>query len=270
MEIGIIGQGFVGNAVYQKFKEGFNVLTYDMDYNKCNSTFNEVIYNCEYIFMCLPTPMGRDGRCNTEIVEDMLGKISHYADKDKIIILKSTVPPKFTKTQNAIFNNLNVIFNPEFLTAVNAVKDFATQKWAILGGDEVHTAKAAVLYQKVFPGLTIKFCDSDIAEMSKYIINTFLATKVAYANEIYEYCQSIGLDYSKAIEHVLLDDRVGKSHWQVPGPDGHMGFGGACFPKDINALIYEFSQRHRKSDILNAVWAKNLKVRTNNEGKLIP
>lgn len=271
-KIGIIGQGFVGNAVYQKFKDYFEVLTYDIDGSKCNSTFNEVVYNCRHIFLCLPTPMQESGQCDTSIVLDVIKKIYYRNTKDfKVIILKSTVPPGFTKTYNLVYSsNTTIVFNPEFLTAVNAVSDFANQKWAIFGGEEEFCDEVAALYKSAFADIDVIITKSDTAEMGKYVINTFLATKVAFANEMYEFCTLMDIDYNQVINCVTMDERVGTSHWQVPGPDGYRGFGGACFPKDINALIYEFQKHYRKPLILSSVWDKNLKIRSDEYGNLIP
>ena len=121
--IGIIGQGFVGNAVYQKFKNYFDVLTYDLDKSKCNSTFSDVLM-CNTIFLCLPTPMNKDGSCNIDIVQNQLSEIDLIADNQetkKTIVIKSTVSPGTTARWNSLYQSLDIVFNPEFLTERNAV-----------------------------------------------------------------------------------------------------------------------------------------------------
>jgi UDPglucose 6-dehydrogenase len=97
--------------------------------------------------------------------------------------------------------------------------------------------------------------------MVKYLTNIFLATKVAFANEMKIACDAIGIDYKKVIEYSLHDHRLGQSHWDVPGPDGKLGFGGSCFPKDINALIHFFDRHGLDNKLLKSVWETNLKVR---------
>ena len=261
MKIGIIGQGFVGNAIYQKFKETYEVLTYDLDDSKCNSSLKTVVNECKYIFLCVPTPMGTFGKCDTSIVESVLENISNLAEDEKIIILKSTVPPGTTDTYNGIYTNLYIVFNPEFLTAVNAVEDFANQDRIILGGEEKITKSIGKIYKKLFPKTKIVYTTNEVAEMCKYVINTFLAVKVSFANEIYEFCKNTEIDYQEVINCVTLDKRIGNTHWQVPGPDGKYGFGLACLPKDINALIYEYGQYSLDPLMLKAAWEKNLKVR---------
>ena len=103
---------------------------------------------------------------------------------------------------------------------------------------------------------------STIAEMIKYVTNTFLATKVSFANEMYQICQGLGIDYDKVIEYARYDDRLGNSHWAVPGPDGDFGYGGHCFPKDIAALVCTAKELGVKPAILIATMLKNVSVRT--------
>jgi len=97
--------------------------------------------------------------------------------------------------------------------------------------------------------------------MVKYFTNTFLATKVSFANEMKMICDKIDIDYDKVVEYSTYDERLGKSHWAVPGPDGKLGFGGSCFPKDINALVHLCSELNISENILSSVIDTNLRVR---------
>jgi UDPglucose 6-dehydrogenase len=270
MKIGIIGQGFVGNAVYQKFIEKYKVLTYDIDKSRCNSTLEEVVGQCDYIFICLPTPMLSSGACDTSVIRKVLHQVSSLVEGKRTIILKSTVPPITTAELNAIYSNLDICFNPEFLTARNAVEDFKNQEVIILGGEPSVISGVGKIYEVLFPDAEIIYTDARVAEMCKYVINAFLSTKVAFANEIKEFCDTRGIDYKKVIDLVKLDDRIGVSHWDVPGYDGFPGFGGTCFPKDINALICEFKRIQKRAIILEAVWNKNLAIRQDERGNFIP
>ncbi len=270
--IGIIGQGFVGNAVYQKFKNFYKVLTYDIDTSKCNSTFEEVTSDCKTIFVCLPTPMNEDGSCNIDIVDNVLEDLevlSSMEQKKKTIIVKSTVPPSTTKTWNENFQWLEVVFNPEFLTERNAVKDFENQNRIILGGPRPATTKVRNIFSKVFPTSHIIKTDSTHAEMVKYLTNTFLSTKVSFANEIYQICEKLKVDYDKVIEYATLDDRLGNSHWNVPGHDGDFGFGGHCFPKDLSALINLSKELGTLNNVLSSVKETNDDVRSNRDWELM-
>ena len=265
--IGVIGQGFVGNAIYQGFKDYYSVLTYDKFIeDKSNSTLDEVVKGSDVIFVCVPTPMTDIGSCFTGIVEEVLQDVNNicktYDITEQICIIKSTVIPGTTKRMNEKFNNLNVIFNPEFLTEANAVSDWKNQTRIILGGLNKVTAKVKPIFAKVFPKVPIVKTDSKYAEMVKYVTNTFLATKVSFANEIYQICEAMEIDYDKVIEYATHDERIGYSHWSVPGPDGDMGYGGHCFPKDTQALMYYAFQMGVEPTMLAATIAKNNMVRT--------
>ena len=266
MKIGIIGQGFVGNAVYQKFKNYFDILTYDIDETKCNSDFHYIKKGCDTIFLCLPTPMYEDGTCNTSIVEIMLSQINGYGpNKSYDIVIKSTIPPGTTEEWNERFEKLNIVFNPEFLTEANAVSDYENQNRIILGGPRPATTRLKRIFTKVFPKAHIIKTGSRHAEMVKYVTNAFLATKVSFANEMYQICQALDIDYDKVIEYAQHDDRLGKSHWAVPGPDGDFGYGGHCFPKDVKALISLANKYSLDPKILNAVDSKNDDVRNDRD-----
>ena len=188
--IGIIGQGFVGNAIYQKFKNYFDVHTYDLDESKSNDTKENVIHQ-QYLFLCLPTPMNTDGSCNVDIIERELENIDLIADNHEVVktvVIKSTISPGTTEKWNKKYEALNIVFNPEFLTEANAVEDFNNQNRIILGGPRPATTELRRLYSKVFPKAHIIKTDSTHAEMVKYLTNSFLATKVSFANEIYQFC----------------------------------------------------------------------------------
>lgn len=263
MAIGIIGQGFVGNAIYQKFKNFYKVYTYDIDSSKCNSSEQGTLDN-EIVFICLPTPMKPDGRCDTSLVEKAVKRCVEFG-KTKTVVIKSTVTPGTSAKLNSKYLNLDVVFNPEFLTEANAIEDFNNQNRIILGGPRPSTTKLKTIYRKIFPKAHIIKTGSTHAEMVKYVTNTFLATKVSFANEIYELCNGLDLDYDKVIEYASFDERLGKSHWAVPGPDGDFGFGGHCFPKDLSALLRLAEDLNTTDNVLSAVEQTNYKVRKNRD-----
>ena len=264
MKIGIIGQGFVGNAVYQKFKEYFDIKTYDIDNSKCNSSFDNLLDYSKIIFICLPTPMNQDGSCNDETVRKTLKLINTRA-KNLIIVLKSTVPPGSTSTYNSLYKNLSIVFNPEFLTDRNAVNDYKNQDRIILGGPRPSTTILKQLFSIVFVKCHIIKTGSTHAEFIKYFTNCYLATKVSFSNEMYELAKSFDLDYDKVVEYSTLDSRLGKTHFNVPGPDGDKGFGGHCFPKDLNAIIYLTKEKSTLNNVLKSVIKTNDKVRKNRD-----
>jgi nucleotide sugar dehydrogenase len=264
MIIGIIGQGFVGGAVYHKFKNFYNVLTFDLDESKCNSNEDELIEKSEVIFVCLPTPMNLDGSCNIDIVEGVIKKINEKS-KDKIVVIKSTIPPGTTNNLNSKYENVIVAFNPEFLTERNAIEDYENQNRIILGGPRTATTKLKQVFSKVFPKAEIIKTDSTHAEMVKYLINTFLSVKVSFANEIYQLCNKLNIDYDKVVEYAIHDERLGNSHWSVPGHDGDFGFGGHCFPKDLLAIISLTNELDTLNNVLNATKKTNDAVRVDRD-----
>jgi len=262
MKIGIIGQGYVGTALKVGFKDYYNVETYDKyDLSKSTkSSIKRVVEFTDVIFVCVPTPMRKDGTCYTGIVEEVIREINETAD-GHIVVIKSTVPPGTTDRINAEYTKSTVIFNPEFLTEANFIDDFKNQNRIILGGDRKGTSKVRQLYSRLFPQATIVKTGAKHAEMVKYFTNCFLATKVSFANEMKHICDSIDLDYDKVVEYATYDERLGKSHWSVPGPDGDLGFGGHCLPKDLSAMVNGFDTL----GLLEAVEQVNDQVRENRD-----
>ena len=214
--------------------------------------------------------MSKSGKCFTGIVENTLKDLEVLASMDqteKIVVVKSTVPPGTTKKWNEQFKFITVVFNPEFLTEANAVSDYENQNRIILGGPRPASTTLKPIFAKVFPKAKIIKTNSSYAEMVKYITNSFLATKVSFANEMYEICQYLEIDYDKVIEYAQYDERLGTSHWAVPGPDGDFGYGGHCFPKDVKALIHVAMEIDSDIDpvMLKATDEKNNQVRANKD-----
>ena len=266
MKIGIVGQGYVGTAVKEVFSKHYDVETYDLDKDKCSVDYLEdLVELTNIIFVCVPTPMKKDGSCDTSIVEAIVKDINDMVVSrnvsGRIVAIKSTIPPGTTNRLNKECKNISVIFNPEFLTEANFIDDFKNQNRIIIGGESPSTTKLRQVYSLAFPNVPIIKTGSITAEMVKYFTNTFLATKVSFANEMYQICGRLGIDYDKVVEYSTYDERLGKSHWAVPGPDGHYGFGGSCFPKDINALIQLGLELDMTPEVLMAAWETNLEVR---------
>lgn len=258
--IGIIGQGFVGTAVREGLKTVFNIETYDKFKDSTCDSIEELCNRVEIIFVCLPTPMRRDGTCDLSIVRGTILEIDKYSSKH-VAVIKSTVPPGTTAKLNQECNDLQVIFNPEFLTEANYIDDFKNQTRIIIGGPRPGSTLVKNLYRKAFYKTPIIKTGSDTAEMVKYFLNCFLATKVSFANEMKDICDQVGIDYDKVVEYALYDNRIGQTHFSTPGPDGKRGFGGSCFPKDINAMISFAKQNGVDPMVLMASWSKNLQVR---------
>ena len=274
--IGIIGNGFVGKAVKESFKKHFEVFVFDKDKRKANvKNLHELINKCKVVFLCLPTPMNLDdGSCHLGIIEKTLAEIDDWCDEmefygieQRTIIIKSTVQPGTTEKWGKEYKRIDIAFNPEFLTEANSIEDFKNQNRIIIGSTRKVGAKIKSIYSKVFPKVPIIKTSSTIAEMIKYFTNCFLAMKVSYANEMYQICEKLDIDYDKVVEYAVRDERIGISHLNVPGPDGDFGFGGHCFPKDLNALIHLADKKGLglEIDVLKATLETNNKVRKNRD-----
>ena len=262
MKIGIVGQGYVGTAIKIGFESYYDLETYDkFDSSKSTCNLKRLVDICDFIFVCVPTPMDKDGSCHTGIVEEVISEINQYSNKSQIVVIKSTVSPGTTERMNKKYKKVSVIFNPEFLTEANFIEDFKNQTRIILGGTRKGTNKLRQVYSKVFPKAHIIKTHSTIAELVKYMTNSYLATKVSFANEMYEICEKFDMDYDKVVEYATLDERLGVTHWSVPGPDGELGYGGHCLPKDINALISVAHELGINTEVLEAVVETNDRVR---------
>tara|TARA_Y100001973_G_C5193690_1_gene332733 strand:- start:1792 stop:2658 length:867 start_codon:yes stop_codon:yes gene_type:complete len=267
-KIGIIGNGFVGSSVQFGFsaQTGCNaqVKIYDVDPSKSTNTLSEVVNLSEFIFMSVPTPSNENGSINLDIIYDAFEKIAECKDKyiDNVILIRSTVTPGTTRAIQEKYPDLNIIFNPEFLTERSAKFDFINQSRFILGGKKRNTKKVADLFRWRFGETTpIIETNYETAELIKYMNNCFFATKISFMNEMKIVAHECGADWEKAVEGFQRDGRIGHSHLSVPGPDGRRGFGGSCFPKDIQAMINFCQFLGVPSNVLRAAWETNLIVR---------
>jgi len=266
-EVGIIGLGFVGGAVLNAYKlKGHHVHTFDVDERKnptCSS-FEEFLTNANLIYVAVPTPMNSSGECDTSIVEGVVHDLC-MTDSQKVIIIKSTVPPGTTERLQERYPNHYILFNPEFLTEANYLDDYLNQDVLVMGKSEntPHDIAEAVLMNQVRvinSVRVVQITSATTAELLKYTANTFLAVKVSFANELYDIATAAGVEWETLRSLLVEDSRLGKSHWKVPGPDGHRGFGGTCFPKDISALINYAKTKDVQTPLLRAAWTRNVIV----------
>lgn len=265
--IGIIGNGFVGSAVRYGFSPNVGVdavvKVYDKDSNKSTHTLQDVV-NSDVIFLSVPTPSNVNGSMNVDIVNGVLSEINNIGT-DGVILLRSTVIPGTTRKLQEMYSNLKIVFNPEFLTERSANFDFINQSRFILGGkghkfDGVKDVSD--LYRERF-GHSISIIETnyETAELVKYMTNTFFATKISFLNDMKLLADKCGVVWEDAMEGFVRDGRVGHSHLNVPGHDGKYGFGGSCFPKDIQALINFSEKMGVDMSVLKGAWKTNLKVR---------
>ena len=260
--VGIIGFGFVGESQAFSFSPTSNIKIFDIDPLKSLNTLDDVL-DSDFIFICVPTPMNKDGSQNKTYINDVFKK----SKKGPIYILKSTVLPGTTKELQKDFPDLDIIFSPEFLTERTSKLDMITQSRIIFGGDEKLTDKVENLFRIRFKSRHYIHTDTCTAEFIKYMNNTFFASKVSIMNEFYRFSKKLNVNWETALYGFAADQRIGDSHLHVPGPDGRLGFGGTCFPKDINAFI-SLAKKHKiNMNVLEAAWKTNLEVRPEEDWK---
>ena len=267
-KIGIIGNGFVGNSIAFGFSPTHEIRVHDKDPSKSLCSLEETVNESDIIFLSVPTPSNKDGSMNLDIVRQALQDISDVNSvSDNIVLLRSTVIPGTTRKLDSEFKNVNLIFNPEFLTERSAKFDFINQPRFILGcGDEVmdryRSEQVADLFRDRFgESIPVVETNYETAELIKYMNNCFFATKVSFLNEMYQIAEKSGVDWETAVDGFVRDGRIGHSHMNVPGHDGKLGFGGSCFPKDIQAIINYGESLDLNMNTLKGVWNTNLEVR---------
>ena len=271
-KIGVIGRGFVGSAVEFGFSAQCGcdaiVKSYDIDESRKKDSLEDTVNSSDFIFVSVPTPSNNSG-IDLSFLSSALKSIQDVNQRtDNIILIRSTIVPGTTSKLNQQFSNLNIVFNPEFLTERSAKFDFINQSRFIIGGDSQYTQKVAELYKwrfgDVVPIIQTNF---ETAELIKYMNNCFFATKVSFLNEMKLLSDKIGANWNTSIQGFVSDGRIGHSHIQVPGPDGKLGFGGNCLPKDVKAII-EFSNKMGiKLNTIEGAWNTNVKVRPNEDLK---
>ena len=268
INIGIIGFGFVGSSVAYGFspQTGFDkakLRIYDKNPAKSTHGLKEVLDESDFIFLSVPTPSNVDGSINLTILESVLDEVNTHGTKDGCVVLvRSTVVPGTTRELQKKHNNITLVFNPEFLTERSAKFDFINQARFILGGEPENTSKVAKLFSIRFGNSTPTVeTNFETAEFIKYMNNCYFATKVSFMNEMRLIADKSGVNWTTAVDGFVRDGRVGHSHLHVPGPDGKFGFGGSCFPKDIQAMMSHARSIGVEPSVLDGAWKTNLNVR---------
>jgi len=274
-KIGIIGRGFVGGALEKYLTEkGITVHSYDvMDDADPETVYKDIVEKCPLIYICVPTPMAPDGSCDIKRVTSVCSRIDEAAklqNKAAVVLIKSTMAPGTTDFLQGLFNNLIIAANPEFLTERRAYEDLKNADCHVVGIPNGETNPLALLlvvfFSAAWPLSTVVFVEPIEAELIKYMTNNFFAVKVSFANQIYQLCQAIGVDYTTFVNSAIkIDPRLGDQHWDVPGHDGKLGFGGKCFPKDLRGMISVCGHHGVDCSLLETAWNYNLRVRPDAE-----
>ena len=273
MKISIIGVGVVGGATAQILEKAHEVYRYDKFKELYNSEENlkQLVKESEVIFICVPTPMKQSGEIDYSSIYNSMDMLYKEVEsirrdpKDILVIIKSTAVSG-TTDQLAEKYPFRFVFNPEFLREKHALDDMKNTDRIVIGANDNESInKLLEIYKPIFPNVEYVIIDRKTAEMIKYAANVFLASQIAIANEIYNICRKGKIDYDVVKRAILLDERIGRNI-NVPGPDGDFGFGGKCFPKDINALIYLAEKVYKYNPkLLKAVWSLNKRVRENKD-----
>lgn len=234
-KVGIVGYGYVGTAMGRFFQKNYDVVVYDPMAG--SPTTQDQLNECVAALVCVPTPMAKDGSCDTSIVRSVISWL-----KTPLIIIKSTVTPGFTDQVRSEFNKA-VVFSPEYCgessywTPYAFHEDVKETPFFIFGGDPKDTATAVDLYVPVVgPTKTFRQTTATAAELAKYMENSFFAAKIMFCYEMANICEQTGVDYNVVRDLWLLDPRINPMHTAVFA-DNKQPFGGKCLPKDLNALI---------------------------------
>lgn len=251
MNLTLVGYGFVGKAVFNSLKDHHTMFVVDPAYNT-NKIGDE---QADGYIVCVPTPMRKDGRCEMQFVFEVLEQMPN----DVPILIKSTICLEGWEMLADTFPDKLMSFSPEFLVAATADADFANQEYMLIGGES--TQFWVDTFSKRFPDML--FYKESIRDLIliKYARNSFLATKVAFFNDLYDTVVNAGANWERVRKGIGIDDRIGLSHTMVPGPDGKRGFGGACFPKDTAAFVKTAEYYGGELTLLKQVIEQNRKIR---------
>lgn len=230
LKIGICGVGMVGGALKRYFeKKGIKSFLYDKGRNLGSI---EQVNQADIIFICVPTPFDKEKGFDLSFIEHACRNISG----GKIVVIKSTILPGVTEKLQKKYPQHKFLFNPEFLTEVTADQNMNYPDRQIIG----YTKESYVIARDILQILPLasfeKIMPATEAEIVKYFGNTWFSTKVIFANQMYNLCQKLGIDYNRVIEAAATDKRIGRTHLEV-FHKGYCGYGGKCLPKDIRALI---------------------------------
>jgi UDPglucose 6-dehydrogenase len=239
MKLGIVGHGFVGTAVDHGFTRDVRKFIVDPKHNSTNTIEDLIKFKPDAVFVCVPTPQLESGECNTTILEDVMRQLNN--SKGLLVIVKSTVPSYKLQNIKEQCVDLRIVYNPEFLTEKNYIEDFRNPTMHVFGGINADTDAVEKLYREHSACAECPVYKTDLttASMVKYCINSFLATKVTFMNEMYDVLKAArGTDWNTFSKIIATDTRMGNTHLKVPGNDGQRGYAGSCFPKDTAALAW--------------------------------
>jgi UDPglucose 6-dehydrogenase len=274
--VGVIGNGVLGQAMIRGLVEHVDeVRAYDVIPERKTHALHDVM-DCDLVFVCLPTPPAENGDCDTTEIDKLLAWIigNRQGRSQPMLVIRSTVNVGFTRKAAMALKAGNIrpaiVHNPEFLTARCAVIDYHTPSRHLIGGVwEFEESRAVAIellefYLTRFPGVPVyNAFTSEETETVKLACNSFFGMKVVFFNAVYRLCQQLDMNWEHVRDGMLSDGRIGHSHTTVPGPDGKLGFGGGCLPKDMLNLASTMDMLEMaEGDVLAAVLEANERLRT--------
>jgi UDPglucose 6-dehydrogenase len=261
MKLGIIGFGFVGGALGWAYKDTDLVIR---DPKMQDSASLDKFVDCNAIFICVPSPSTEDGHCDATALEQVLKDLLFVTIQNPncVFISKTTAPPSIYKRLQQEYPNL--VHVPEFLTQANANIDYANARYCVIGGnyDWAIKARSVLHFGRALTHNDHIIVSIETAALYKYMMNSYLATKVTFMNDFKKIADSVGVDINDLKYISGYDTRIGTTHMDVPGPDGQYGWGGACFPKDIAAIQMEALALGTELELLGCVEDINKKHRS--------
>lgn len=275
--IGIVGMGYVGQAIkrfFEKREDVFDIKTWTLGDSE---EAKKPAANADLIILSVPTPMREDGSCDTSAIESTLDWIAELKEEfhQALILIKSTIPPGTTRGLNLKYEHKGfaICFSPEYIGEGKYFippwkyphpTDMSLHNFQIFGGEEIHTEKVIQFFLPIL-GADCRFMqtDSTTAELTKYMENSWGATKVTFCNEFYDIAKVFGVNYSELRELFLMDSRVERMHTAVF--KDNRGFGGKCFPKDVNAIVKASQARGYQPKLLLSVLQTNDEIKKKKE-----
>lgn len=249
----IAGYGFVGKAHEYILKNNDSIQIIDP---KINDYKVYDFPDARGLVISVATPRGDDGSCDMTHVLEVLNDTSASIP----ILIKSTISIEGWKEIKERFPDHKITFSPEFLRASSYLNDISNMSYMIISNDEGYEFWIDV-FNTVYKDLKIYTCNTEEAIATKNFANSFLATKVSFFNQIYDFCQATDLDFEVVRRNLALDYRIGDSHTHVIPEEGVRGFGGHCFPKDTTALLKTAEKNNVSLSILNEAVEYNKRIR---------
>jgi len=260
MKVGIIGYGFVGKALENGIDDSVSTLNIDP---KLNTSIKDLVpFQPNIIFICVPTPLCEDLSLDASIVHSVVDEILEY-NIDCLIVLKSTILPNHLEKISQRVDRF--VYNPEFLREKHANEDFLNSNLIVFGGEQIDIDEIKDFYIGRTKCTCKTYVETDLvtASLIKYTINSYLATKVSFFNELKNIFVKAGANdsWDNFVRYLQKDSRLGNSHMSVPGHDGKEGFGGACLPKDSLALLNFYKENNLDFKVLKSAVDVNNVIR---------